>query len=144
VDPKHCPANEFRFGPYHVDVARRRLAKHGETVKLQPRPFDVLVYLLRNAGRPVTRQELATHVWQRTPVESTAIEAAIRAIRKALDESHANAVWLKTVGDSYQCCPPDPIAESLPPPVAKPSDASNTEGAGPPPRFFWPPPERPG
>jgi DNA-binding winged helix-turn-helix (wHTH) protein len=56
----------YDFGPYRLDVRGRKLLHSAgpEPLKLQPVEFDVLLTLVRNRGRVVTRQELSKKVWR--------------------------------------------------------------------------------
>jgi DNA-binding response OmpR family regulator len=46
-----------------VDLRRRTVTKDGEEIVLKPKEFELLVYLLRNRGRAVTREELLHQIW---------------------------------------------------------------------------------
>src|SRR5262245_16335024 len=46
-------ATTFRFGPCELDEARRSLTAHGQEIRLQPRVFDLLCYLVRHRERVV-------------------------------------------------------------------------------------------
>ena len=48
----------FAFGDHVLDVERRELRRGGQPVALEPQVFDLLVYLLRNRGRVVSKDEL--------------------------------------------------------------------------------------
>ena len=47
-----------------LDPARRSVTRAGRLVELQPREFLLLEYLMRHAGRVVTRSMLLEHVWE--------------------------------------------------------------------------------
>lgn len=49
---------QFRFADHVLDVARRELRRGGDTVALEPQVFDLLVYLIRNRDRVVTKDDL--------------------------------------------------------------------------------------
>ena len=53
----------FAFGPLEVDLDRRQVRAEGATVSLTPREYDLLVLLVRHAGRVVTHKQLLTAVW---------------------------------------------------------------------------------
>ena len=52
------PAEQYRFGPFHVDVAERELRRDGEVVALPAKTFDLLMILVQGAGRTFTKPEL--------------------------------------------------------------------------------------
>jgi hypothetical protein len=53
----------FRFGDYVLDIERRELRRGAEPVALEPQVFDLLVYLVRNRGRVVGKDDLIEGVW---------------------------------------------------------------------------------
>jgi len=53
----------FAFGDHFLDVDRRELHRGGEPVSLEPQVFDLLVYLVRNRNRVVTKDDLLTAFW---------------------------------------------------------------------------------
>src|ERR1700689_4278530 len=74
----------YRFGPYVLDVAERRLFHDGKAVQITPRALDVLTVLVRNAGRDVTSEELMHEAWQGYRVEYNNLAQQISIIRRAL------------------------------------------------------------
>jgi two-component system OmpR family response regulator len=46
-----------------MDLLTRRVERGGKTIDLRPREFALLEYLLRNAGRVVTKTMILSHVW---------------------------------------------------------------------------------
>ena len=54
---------KFLFGEFSVDAAHRVFQREGETVALNPRTFDLLVYMVSNAQRVVTKEELMRALW---------------------------------------------------------------------------------
>jgi DNA-binding response OmpR family regulator len=52
----------FRFANYEIDVARHELRRAGKIVPIEPQVFDLLVHLIRNRNRIVSREELCGKV----------------------------------------------------------------------------------
>jgi DNA-binding winged helix-turn-helix (wHTH) protein len=82
---------DMKFGRREVSVARREVLVDGVPRPLQPRPFDVLVYLMENRDRVVTTDELLVHIWKDEIVQPGSLTAAIMRIRKALLEAGTGA-----------------------------------------------------
>ena len=62
--PSGASTRELTFGPHHLDLAARRLLLQGKTaVSLTKLEFDLLRYLIENAGRAIDRRELLDRVW---------------------------------------------------------------------------------
>ncbi|HVU23466.1 MAG TPA: winged helix-turn-helix domain-containing protein [Opitutus sp.] len=74
----------FRFGRFELDEARRELRLGSRTLELQPRTFDLLVYLVRHHERVVTKDELLSALWPGVIVTDSSIMRAISLIRSAL------------------------------------------------------------
>ncbi|MGY4828177.1 winged helix-turn-helix domain-containing protein [Sphaerotilaceae bacterium SBD11-9] len=79
-------ATTFRFGPCELDEARRSLFAHGQEIKLQPRVFDVLCYLVRHRERVVPKDELLDALWPGSVVVDNALQRVVSLARAALAE----------------------------------------------------------
>ncbi|MEO5859933.1 MAG: winged helix-turn-helix domain-containing protein, partial [Pyrinomonadaceae bacterium] len=90
-------AEQYRFGDVSVDCSNFRVVRNGEVVPLRPRDFDVLVYLLRNTGRVVEKQELFESVWGDTFVSDNALTKIIKEIRLVLGDRADNPIYIETV-----------------------------------------------
>jgi len=78
-------AARYQFGPFHLDVATRALYRGNEFVALTPKAAEILLVLLRDAGRVVTKEQLLEQVWPGLVIEEGAIASNISALRKVLD-----------------------------------------------------------
>ena len=94
----------FRFGEgFQVDAAARTLRREDELVILNRRSFDVLLYLVRNPGRVVSRDELLKRVWPDTSVDENSLTQSISSLRRALEEKPGDNSFIITVpGRGYQ------------------------------------------
>ncbi len=84
-------SGRYRFGSCELDAAEHRLSCRGRPVTLTRRAFDTLLFLVRNPGRLVTRDELIDGVWGETIVEEGNLHWTISAVRRALAEESAEA-----------------------------------------------------
>ena len=78
---------QFRFGDHVLDVARRELRRGGEPITLEPQVFDLLVHLIRNRDRVVTKDDLLASVWGGRIVSESTLTSRINAARKAVGDS---------------------------------------------------------
>ena len=76
----------FRFGRFELDEATRELRLGARPVELQPRTFDLLVYLVRHHDRVVSKDELLSALWPEVIVTDSSIMRAVSLIRSALRE----------------------------------------------------------
>ncbi len=75
-----------RFGRCEVRAAHREVRVDDQVRALQPRPFDVLIYLIENRERVITADELLDQVWRDEIVQPGSLAAAIMRVRKAVGE----------------------------------------------------------
>lgn len=78
---------KFYFEDQVLDLDRRELTRGGEVIGVEPQVFDLLVYLVRNADRVMTRDDLISGVWQGRIVSDSTLSSRIAAVRDALNDS---------------------------------------------------------
>ncbi|MFZ3321039.1 MAG: winged helix-turn-helix domain-containing protein [Usitatibacter sp.] len=76
----------FEFGPFRYDVEGRALYRGDSFVALTPKASELLLVLLEEAGRVVTKEQLLARVWPDVVVEEGGIANNISALRKILDQ----------------------------------------------------------
>ena len=77
---------EFSFGEHVLDLDRRELRRGAELVALEPQVFDLLLYLVRNRDRVVSKDDLLQSAWGGRIVSESAPTSRITAVRKAIGE----------------------------------------------------------
>ncbi len=87
----------FRFGDHVLDTERRELRRGAEPIALEPQVFDLLVYLVRNRGRVVSKDDLIEGVWGGRIVSDSALTSRLNAARRAVDDSGAEQRVIRTV-----------------------------------------------
>lgn len=87
----------FRFGEYALDTDRRELARNGALVAVEPQVFDLLVFLLRNRDRVVSKDDLLDGVWGGRIVSESTLTSRINAARRAVGDSGAEQALIRTV-----------------------------------------------
>src|SRR5215813_12069703 len=95
TDTKNLTAETRSFGDFTLDLRRARLLRADQEVKLRPKPFDVLKYLVENPGRVVTKEELLQAVWSDSFVTDDSLVQCLRDVRRALDDDSQR--YIKTV-----------------------------------------------
>src|SRR5215204_1030892 len=121
------------FDDVRVEPAAFRVWKAGAAVPLEPKAFEVLLFLIQNRGRVVQKRELLDAVWRDTFVGENALTREIAQLRKALGEDARHARYIETVptrgyrfiAEVSESAP----APTLPPPRdgAAPADARGTK-----------------
>ena len=89
----------IRFDRYQVDARSGELRKEGRKVRLQAQPFQLLVLLLQNAGRVVTREDVRRELWPGdTFIDfDHGLAAAVNKIRDALCDSADKPKFIETL-----------------------------------------------
>ena len=86
----------YGFGPFRVDVGAREVRRDGALVALEPQVFDVLVMLLRERHRVVSKEELLDEVWRTRMVSESALTTRIKALRRALGDDGQTQSTVRT------------------------------------------------
>lgn len=103
----------YRFGDCELDVGTRELRRGGASVSLQPRVFDLLVFLIEQRHRAVDKDEIQDAVWAPMIVSETALTRAIMKARRAVGDDADTQQAIRTVhGHGYQFVAPLAAAET--------------------------------
>ena len=114
----------LRFGPFILDADTRQLLRDTEEIHLAPKAFELLLLLLVNRPRALSKAELQERLWPSTFVEETNLAGLVTEIRRALQDSATRPVYLRTVygfgyrfvGDVVESAAPMPVGLSGPRP----------------------------
>jgi DNA-binding winged helix-turn-helix (wHTH) protein/predicted ATPase len=87
----------FRFEGYLLDADRRELTLHGALVPVEPQVFDLLLHLIENRHRVVSKDDLLEAVWEGRIVSESTLTSRINAARRAIGDSGAKQEMLRTV-----------------------------------------------
>jgi len=86
----------FRFTDFEVDVARHELRCGQKLVAVEPQVFDLLVHLLRNRDRIVSKSELVEVVWMGRIVSEATLSSRVSAARQAISDNGADQELIRT------------------------------------------------
>lgn len=98
-------AGTFRFAGFELDLAAYVLRAHGEAVRLEKIPMEILILLVQRAGTLIERSEMAAAVWGPGVFleQEAAINTAVRKIRQVLRDDAAAPRFVQTVvGKGYR------------------------------------------
>ncbi|HEY6544318.1 MAG TPA: winged helix-turn-helix domain-containing protein [Dokdonella sp.] len=105
----------YRFGAFLLDPAKRILARDGALLTLQPKAFDVIVYLVEQRDRAVGRDELIAAVWGKADISDNALGQVVLQARRAVDDSGGDQQFIRTVPRfGYRWIAPVERLENLP------------------------------
>ncbi|MEZ5500093.1 MAG: tetratricopeptide repeat protein [Steroidobacteraceae bacterium] len=135
TDPGNAGAERiYRFADYVVDAGRREIRRDGEAVELQPKAFDLLVYLIEHRERAVDKDELQSAIWSDVIVTEASLTKAVRRARLAVgDDADRQGVIGTVHGHGYRFVAELTDASRAPQRGTLPPDAPAGPGSLPPP-----------
>jgi DNA-binding winged helix-turn-helix (wHTH) protein len=103
----------FRFGEFEVREREFCLLRGEETIPVEPKAFRVLLYLLHNPHRLVTKDELLDAVWQATSVSENSLTRAVAMLRRLLGDDTREPRFIATVPTAgYRFVSPVRVSDS--------------------------------
>jgi EAL domain-containing protein (putative c-di-GMP-specific phosphodiesterase class I)/DNA-binding response OmpR family regulator len=125
AEPASSPPEAIEFGGLVLEPTSRTVTLAGEPVEFTRREFDLLSYLVTNAGRTITREELLEAVWSSSGEwqSSSTVTEHVHRLRAKLGSDPTSALAITTVrGSGYRM--------ELPAGSADPSDPDGGDGRG--------------
>ena len=111
----------FCFSDCVLDTERRELERQWQPVPLGPQVFDLLVYLLENRERVVSKDDLFSAIWHDRTVSESTLTSHINAARKAVGDSGENQGVIRTIArKGFRFVAPVTEGASRAPPVPAP------------------------
>lgn len=87
----------FAFDEYEIHVERRELLRDNTAIVVEPRVFDLLVYLIENRNAAVSKDALLEAVWPNSYVSETSLTRCVMKARRALNDDANRQRYIKTV-----------------------------------------------
>jgi len=88
---------QFVFDNHILDTDRRELRRGVEPIAVEPQVFDLLVYLVRNRERVVSKDDLIASVWGGRIVSESTLTSRVNAARKAVGDSGKDQRMIRTI-----------------------------------------------
>lgn len=86
----------YRLGHFFLDPQKQSLLAQDKHVHLSRKPYQVLLYLVENRDRLVSRNELLEQFWEGREVYDQTLSKAVGAVRKALGEPREQELFIET------------------------------------------------
>jgi TolB-like protein/cytochrome c-type biogenesis protein CcmH/NrfG len=87
----------YLFEEFELDTDRRELYRATSPIPLEPKVFDLLLYLIRNRERVVSKDDLVADIWNARIVSESALTTCINAARMAIGDSGEAQRLIKTL-----------------------------------------------
>jgi TolB-like protein len=91
------PEVQFLFADHMLDTERRELRRGSASIAVEPQVFDLLVYLVQNRDRVVSKDDLIASVWGGRIVSDSTLTSRINAARKAVGDSGEEQKLIRTI-----------------------------------------------
>ena len=88
---------ELLFYNHSLDTDRRELRRGSEPIAVEPQVFDLLVYLVQNRDRVVSKDDLIASIWGGRIVSESTLTSRINAARKAVGDSGQQQKVIRTI-----------------------------------------------
>lgn len=85
----------YKFSSFELDTDHQELVSHGQPVAIPPKAFSVLIYLIENRERMVSKSELMDQFWT-LGVSEAALQTTISIVRKAVGEKGRSNQTIRT------------------------------------------------
>jgi len=99
----------YQFGPFQLQVDRRRLLRDGEPVALAPKALETLLALVEQRDRVLTKDELLQRIWgRRATHRDRTVDVCVRRLREKIDSRSSRHSFIQTrygVGYSLEPVP---------------------------------------
>jgi DNA-binding winged helix-turn-helix (wHTH) protein/tetratricopeptide (TPR) repeat protein len=93
----------YEFGAFEVDTDQFEILSKGARISVEPKVFDLLVYLINHRERVLSRNELFENIWDNREVSDASLSNHIKSARKILGDDAEKQRLIKTVrGRGYQ------------------------------------------
>ena len=117
---------KYQIAEFLIDTARYRISSGNAAIPVEPKVFDLLVYLIRHRDRVLSRDELFQEVWDGREVSDATLSNHVKSARKILGDSGELQKTILTIrGRGYQfIAPVREIAEDA-------AESRSRQGAGP-------------
>ena len=86
----------YRFGEFELDTSRFELRRRAVATAIEPQVYELLVHLIRNRDRLVSRAELNQAIWNGRVVTDSTLNSRIKAARRAIGDDGASQSLIRT------------------------------------------------
>jgi two-component system response regulator RegX3 len=92
----------IEFGPYTLLLGSCVLKKNGQKISLSSKEYEVLEFLVKNAGQVISPEKIYQNVWKVEYGDITAVAVYIQRLRKKIEDNPTDCKYIKTeFGNGY-------------------------------------------
>lgn len=90
-------AMHYTVGTYRIDVGGCQVSRGDTIVPVEPKVFDLLIFLIENRRRVVPKDELVDQIWNGRAISDAALSSCIQSARRVLDDDGRQQLLIRTV-----------------------------------------------
>ena len=87
----------YQFDNFTLDTERFQLMRYDQAVRTEPQVLELLIFLIENRGRMVSRVELNDSIWNGRVVSDSALSSRIKIARQALGDDGRKQRYIRTI-----------------------------------------------
>lgn len=87
----------YKFGGYRIDTARFEITRGGRALAVEPQVLELLIMLIDNRDRVVSKDELFGKIWKRRIVSDTTLSSRIKTARQVIGDTGSRQEYIKTI-----------------------------------------------
>jgi TolB-like protein/cytochrome c-type biogenesis protein CcmH/NrfG len=87
----------FSFGDCELDTSLYELRRRGEACAIEPKAFDLLLFLVKNRDRLVTKDEIHDTIWEGRIVSDATLSSCVNVARRAIGDSGKKQTYIRTL-----------------------------------------------
>src|SRR5580765_2648731 len=87
---------KYQFTDFEIDLSQQELRRLGKAVHIEPQVFDLIVHLVRNHDRIVSKDELIETIWNGRIISEAALSSRVNAARRALGDNGNDQSLIRT------------------------------------------------
>jgi TolB-like protein/DNA-binding winged helix-turn-helix (wHTH) protein len=88
---------KYRFADFEIDLDQQELRREGVSVHIEPQVFDLIVHLVRNHDRVVSKDELIDTIWNGRAISEAAFSSRINGARRVLGDNGTDQLFIRTL-----------------------------------------------
>jgi len=88
---------KYFFDTFVLDTALRELSNDGAAMRIEPKVYELLLHLIENRDRVVSKDELLASVWEGRFISEAAMSSAVRSVRKAIGDDGKSQRYVMTL-----------------------------------------------
>jgi DNA-binding winged helix-turn-helix (wHTH) protein len=88
---------EYAIETQVIDAAQREVRRQDACVPVEPKVFDLLLYLVENRARVVAKDELVERIWNGRAISDAALSSCVKAARRTLGDDGQQQRFIRTI-----------------------------------------------